>query len=117
MIRDAEGEEKERFEESQKHMIIPDQKPFHKTILVDDQGYYWLRNPEDWTQPYEVRRRYSFKVFSPEGEYLGSAMWPTGNTSSITRGHLLGRKMDEEYGGWRHFVYRITPTEAGFIYP
>lgn len=117
LIREAEGPEKERREEVLKHMIIPNHKPFWKTILVDDQGFYWLRNHEDWTQPAEVRRLWSFKIFSPEGEHLGSATWPTGNISSITRGHLLGRKMDEEFGGYRHFVYRITPAIEGLEYP
>jgi hypothetical protein len=117
MIRQAERQDRERREEILEHLIIPDHKPFWSTILVDDQGYYWLRNQPDWTQPAEVRMLYSFRIFSPEGEYLGSATWPTGNTSSITRGHLLGRKMDEEFGGFRHFVYRITPAVEGLEYP
>ncbi len=118
LIRDAEGEARERREESLKYAIIPDHKPFWITIMVDDLGYYWLRNPWDWTLPSEdMVRLYCFKVFSPEGEYLGSATWPTGNTSSITRGHLLGRHMDEEFGGFRHFVYRIIPTVEGLEYP
>jgi len=117
LIQEAEGPERERREETLKHMIIPDHKPFWKTILVDDQGYYWLLKHEDWTQPPEVRRLWSYKVFSPEGEYLGSATWPTGNASSITRGHLMGRRLDEEIGGYRHFVYRITPAIEGLEYP
>ncbi|MFC1529093.1 6-bladed beta-propeller [Gemmatimonadota bacterium] len=116
-IQNAEGQERERLVVVWQQMVIPDHKPYWRTILVDDQGYYWLRNLYDWTLPTEVMIRvYSYKVFSPEGEYLGSATWPTGNTSSITRGHLLGRKMDEDFGGWRHFVYRITPTVEGLEY-
>jgi len=102
-IQDAEGPQKERLEEARQYTVIPDYKTFWYSFLVDDRGFYWLRNHEDWTQPPEVRRQLSYKVFSPEGEYLGAATWPS-------------RVADEETGGYRYFVYRITPAVEGLEY-
>ena len=76
-IQDTEGSEREVVEEMWRYTVIPDFKSYWSSLLVDDQGFYWLRNHDDWTQPAEIRRQWSYKVFSPEGEYLGSATWPS----------------------------------------
>ncbi|MFC1529094.1 6-bladed beta-propeller [Gemmatimonadota bacterium] len=115
LIQNSESPQKERLEENWQFTVIPDYKSFWYSFLVDDQGFHWLRNHDDWTQPAEVRRQYSYKVYSPEGEYLGSATWPS-RVASITRGHFLGRQLDEETDGYRYFVYRITPAVEGLEY-
>ena len=115
MIENAVGRRRESFEETWENTVIPDHKSFWSTVPVDDYGFHWLRDYDDWTQPREARQ-WSHKVYNPEGEYLGSSTWPL-HVASITRGHFVGRTLDEESGGYRYPVYRIRPAVEGLSYP
>lgn len=114
-VQNADGPVKERIEESWQYTTIPEFKSHWSSLLVDDQGFYWLMEHDDLTQPLEIRRQASYKVFSPEGEYLGSATWPS-RVASISRGHFMGRQIDEETYGYRYIVYRIQPVVEGLEY-
>ncbi len=115
-ILNAEGDTKDHLEESWQYTVIPDQKGLWESVLVDDQGFHWLRYHTNWLLPEEERGLWSYMVFSPEGEYLGSVTWP-GHICSISRGHYLWRNIDEETGGYRYVVYDTRPTVEGLEYP
>jgi len=57
-----------------------------------------------------------FRVISPEGEYLGDTKWPIPD-GSLSRGHFLTVRYDEETGEEFFEVYRIESNSRGFIYP
>ncbi len=115
-IQELEGSNRDHYEEQWQNTTIPDQKSLWDGVLVDDQGFHWFQYHEDWLLPAEERGLWSYMVFSPEGEYLGSVTWP-GHICSISRGHYLWRRIDEETDGYRYVVYRIRPMVEGLEYP
>jgi len=90
--------------------------PLWSGISIDDSGFLWLGRPLryiDW-EP-EQTRTYSYRILSPDGEYLGDTTRPHAGT--LSRGHLLTRQEDEETGEVTRIVYRIVPIPEDLIYP
>jgi hypothetical protein len=89
-------------------------RAFWNDIQTDDYGYIWLLYPY---YPILVEETgFVFRVISPEGEYLGDTKWPI-PFGSLSRGHLLTVRNDEETGEEFLEVYRIESNSRGFIYP
>ena len=59
----------------------------------------------------------SFRILSPEGEYLGRTSRPKGSWVKVARGHLMLTTYDAETGAPRLEVYEITPAVSGLKYP
>jgi hypothetical protein len=115
-IPELEGSSRDHFEEQWQNTTIPDKKNLWERVLVDDQGFLWFRYHVNWLLPEEERSLWAHMVFSPEGEYLGSVTWP-GHLCSISRGHYIWRRLDEETDGYRYVVYRLRPAVEGLEYP
>jgi len=93
---------------------IPETKGYWCRLLVDEAGFIWAQKP----YPYyldEYPERSTYLIFSPEGEYLGITIVPT-NSGTVSRGHFLATRWDEETGTTRLIVYRITPAVTGLEY-
>ncbi len=103
-------------QERWEHTIIPEFKSLWDDLIVDDFSFYWLRDQQwDWSLENPSDTPWTFRIYSPEGEYLGSATWPV-HVASLTRSHLIGRQRVESTGGYRYVVYRIVPAVAGLDY-
>jgi hypothetical protein len=89
-------------------------KAFWNDIQTDDYGYIWLLYPTQYRLLEETG--FVFRVISPEGEYLGDTKWPIPD-GSLSRGHFLTVRYDEETGEQFIEVYRIESNSRGFIYP
>ena len=57
-----------------------------------------------------------YRVFSPEGEYLGDTEWIAAE-ATVSRGHLLSVQENEETGELDLIVYQIRPAVSGLKYP
>jgi len=86
-------------------------------LHIDEGGYLWLRLPdfEDWVPGGGA---VSYRIVSPEGEYLGITTVPPGSGfRKPAHGRLLVKQSDPETGGVSFRVYRIRPRADGFHYP
>jgi hypothetical protein len=69
---------------------IPEYLPAYQGLLVDDEGYLWV---EGYRLPWENRPHW--KVFDPDGRWLGTVETPVGlRPYQIGRDFLLGRHRD-----------------------
>jgi len=94
---------------------IPDTKDHWTDVLVDDAGFIWLECMPDYTVE-SSERTATYMVLSPEGEYLGSTAWPL-SSGTLSHGHFLGFRTDEDTGETIGTVFRILPAVAGLTYP
>ncbi len=95
-------------------------KAFWSDVEVDDHGFFWL--PQSLTSMVILGANYSFRLLSPEGEYLGMTTRPIGSSSIssnaiVSQGRLLVLEEDPESGEILPVIYRITPAVRGLRYP
>ena len=95
------------------HSIFPEFKSFWTSTIVDDFGFYWLSRHYD---PTTEESHPSYRILSPEGEYLGDTSWPSYGVR-ISRGYLLAPVQNEETGEIEYLVYTIVPAVEGLKYP
>ena len=96
----------------------PITRPFWRRIDVDDLGYIWMEVYETATERQERGGQPLYRVFSPEGEYLGQVRVPFYIAAwSFNKGHLLIIRTDNETGEYLLTVYRLHPTNSELIYP
>jgi hypothetical protein len=106
---------------------MPEERPPWSYVGLDDAGYWWLRIQEEvdpWTSGDQA---YSYRLLSPEGEYLGTTRAPPTHLEdlilrnlfpvSVTKGCFLTMETDSETGETLLNVYRLVPAAAGFRYP
>ncbi len=116
-IESASGEQGKALLQGWKdNVIIPGIKSYWASVLVDDTGYSWLQYHIDYASYINGSNTPTFRVLSPEGEYLGDATWPS-PMANISHGHLLTIFEDEETGQRTLVVYKIVPTVSGLEFP
>ena len=102
---------------------FPETMAFSADIEVEDNGYIWVKVPKYPTAIAEHLDT-TWRVISPEGEYLGNTSRPEDNLRNppgswrkLFNGRLLIIHEDEETGEWLPTVYRIQPIPRGLSYP
>jgi len=107
---------KEITEAQKANADFPEYKAFWGEIRLDDMGYYWLRDLSRYPTSVERTDWEGYRVFSPEGEYLGRVDLPT-TMVSICQSCVLTIQEDEETGGNEFIVYDLKPLVRGLRYP
>jgi len=98
---------------------FPETVAFCSKIEIEDNGYIWVRVPQ-YPRGVASDLNTTWRVFSPEGEYLGCTVRPKGilaNDRSIYNGRLLIMRSDSITGEWLPTVYRVVPVHEGLPYP
>jgi len=103
-------------ESRKKHAAIPNEKTYWSSVVADDYGYHWLAYHTDYSIEDPADRKRSYRLLSPEGEYLGDVQYPEGY-GQISQGYFLTSREDEETGEILQVVYRLKPAVEGFTYP
>jgi len=107
---------KASYERSIENVQFAGTKSYWTEIYIDDSGYHWLRKHPTYDASLDEYQTESFRVLSPDGEYLGDATLPEGMVS-ICQDRVLTIQQDEETGGQDFIVYRIIPIIAGMEFP
>jgi hypothetical protein len=94
-----------------------DPKAFWSDAFPDDYGYIWAEYARtQFRFATDTQSKPSFRVFSPEGEYLGDTEWVS-DGSNVSWGHLLTIQTDVNSGGLDLVVYLIRSVVEGLEYP
>ncbi|MFC1529104.1 6-bladed beta-propeller [Gemmatimonadota bacterium] len=101
-------------EEQKRVAEIPEYKGYWCQIMVDEAGFIWARKPHAYYMD-EYPAGSTYLIFSPEGEYLGDTLLPTGS-GTVSRGHFLAIRRDADTGVTRLVVYRIHSAVSGLSY-
>jgi len=98
------------------HITYCDPKAWWDEIVVEENGFIWAGYPGYTHQAFTHSGvvEYRYRVFSPEGEYLGDTVLPDGG--SISSGHLIAFETNDETQELECFIYRIQPAVAGLNY-
>ena len=92
-------------------------KAFWFSAYPDEDGYIWaMRAANIFARSPDSPISAIYRVFSPEGEYLGETEW-IATEATVSRGHLLTVQENEETGELELIVYQIRPTVEGLKYP
>jgi hypothetical protein len=115
-LRTARNERGRNFVQRQLDIMeIPEAKDYWSNVHIDEYGYIWAGEPIImYLLPEEGRL---FRVFSPEGEYLGTTLWEEHLWGRASRGHFLTIVRDPDSGESVPTVYRIRPAVRGLKYP
>ena len=101
-----------------KYSVIPATKSFCDLVMIDEMGYYWLRRHNQDNPGVIINFDPTYRVLSPDGEYLGDTILPhLFLGASITRGHLITPVVSEETESVEYVIYRIKPAISGFKFP
>jgi hypothetical protein len=84
--------------------------------MIDDAGYLYLSLREYRAGPSGPAPT-TYRVLSPQGEYLGLTTHPAGSGAGIMGGRLLINGSDMETGYYAYSVYEIRSAIPGFAYP
>ncbi len=108
----AADDRQRRSIQERMNLPIPREKDYWSGVYSDETGFLWTQNPGDrWNFELAAQR---FRIFSPEGEYLGDQHLPEFDTGygalQLSRGHLLLRYLDRETGAPVVEVYRLRPA-------
>jgi len=96
-------------------MEIPAFKDYWSDVDLDEYGYIWAQEP---TVVYHRPENGQLsRVFSPDGEYLGTTLCDGLIGGRPSRGHYLTIIRDPESGERVPTVYRIHPAVRGLKYP
>jgi hypothetical protein len=117
-IIDAEGDRDQALAKKYLELVeFCDPKAFWFSAFPDDYGYIWAMYPKNlFAYSPDSPPTSSFRVFSPEGEYLGDTEW-IATDATVSRGHLLTTQENEETGELDLIVYRINSVAEDFKYP
>ncbi|MFC1529176.1 6-bladed beta-propeller [Gemmatimonadota bacterium] len=115
MAGDASEDEQEALASAVRQFPFADEKAFWSAVEFDDTGYFWLGLSVLPRMGYGGT--YDHLVLSPEGEYLGNTIRPTGSNSSVSHGRLYVLEEDPDSGEILPTIYRIRSAVDGFIYP
>lgn len=92
-------------------------KGFAAYGFPEPSGHLWLLVPSPAPTTYATPTRARYRVFDPEGVYLGDTTWPAVFQGRVVNGRLLAITLDEESGERLPVVYRIRPAVDGLGYP
>ena len=120
MIENTISEEIRRAREERLESItFPHEKDFWFEIAVDEFGYIWASKPPGSydTPPWDR----SYRVITPEGEYLGDTCPPEqpGISGNIyfSQGFLICSYIAQDSGAPVVEIFRILPAVEGLRYP
>jgi hypothetical protein len=118
-IRTAPNEDLEEYYRFyRRSMEFSDPKSHWSFMLVDDAGFIWLEGHEDYLRGEEEEDIRTYRLVSPEGEYLGKVTWPVRRLAlGVSNGYLLGFEEDEETGEIDYIIYRARVNVDGLAYP
>ena len=102
-------------EEQLKRVEFQDPKAFWLVIQLDSHGYTWAIKPEYLVPHSQEVMPPVFRIFSPEGVYLGDTEAPI--NANIHGRYLVARLVSESTGEEDYVVYRPVPLPVGFVYP
>ncbi len=95
----------------------PEAKAHWTTVDVDDDGFIWLRLPDLAIYHRSEQVSISYRIVSPEGEYLGITTIPEASWARPTRGRLLTKQLDPSSGVELLCSYGIRPLVRDLEYP
>lgn len=107
---------REFYVDYERYSTIPKVKSYWKEIIVDDAGYYWIKRHYDFQEYDRDRESISYRVLSPQGEYLGDTNWPFPQ-ANVSNGFLSARQDDDSTSVTHYIIYKIHSTIEGFNYP
>ena len=96
---------------------MPQAKAPWTEVEIDDSGFIWLLMPLPSLMAASDDTTRSFRIISPEGEYLGITTRPKGGAQSLAYGKILLQTTDPETSEHLLMVYRIHPAVEGLEYP
>ncbi|MFC1499781.1 6-bladed beta-propeller [Candidatus Zixiibacteriota bacterium] len=108
---------KPMFEAQLAHLPNAAVKAPWRDIEVDDAGFFWLKYPTTMLGPSSMDSVATYRVLSPQGEYLGVSTTPFGNLPRISHGMLLVSHMNPETDEQTLVAYAIRPIVRGLDYP
>ncbi len=106
---------REIMEAQAQNMPFAEHKAFWSLVEIDNEGYFWLDT--GLLPALMVSDIHTYRILSPDGEYLGDTTRPFMLGSSISRGRLLILEEDPDTGEFIPTIYRIHSAIDGFIYP
>jgi hypothetical protein len=120
ILRELEQEDDEMMramhEARAEQIFFPEAKAHWTTVHLDGSGFVWLLMPDlrDFTSG---DMSVTYRIVSPDGEYLGLTTVPSGNFRRVERGRLLLIRTDPETDAEELLVFAISPRVAGLQYP
>jgi len=106
---------KQMYESQAENMQFADYKSFWGMAEIDSDGYFWLDT--SLAGALGAGETHTYRLLSPEGEYLGDTTRPFKSGSSVSHGRFLILEEDPESGEIVPTVYRIRSAVAGLKYP
>jgi hypothetical protein len=99
---------------------VPDRKPVYARVLVDDEGFLWVREHQDMIgylrSAWDIDRDgepEDWWIFDPDGRWLGSVTIPARlRVLGVQDGFLIAIAFDE-YGVERLQLHRLIRNDAG----
>ncbi len=116
-IEQQEGNMRQELQQHLDNMQFPEFQPFWTSLMVDDYGYFWVLTPGVSLGRYELQEGLYYRIFNPEGEYLGVTLSPPVWYASVCHGHFVSTYYNGEAGRYELVSYRIVPAVAGLKYP
>ena len=113
----APGVMKQAYQSQIEHLHMPQAKAPWTEVEIDDSGFIWLLMPLPSLMAASDDTTRSFRIISPEGEYLGITTRPKGGAQSLAYGKILLQTTDPETSEHLLMVYRIHPAVEGLEYP
>ncbi|MFC1529101.1 6-bladed beta-propeller [Gemmatimonadota bacterium] len=104
------------------NFVYADPKAYWYGMYIDSNDYVWLQIPDIGGRVPHQNHQHSYRVLSPEGEYLGDTLWPVslqpaGIGPEIVDDLLLTIVVDEETEERVPTMYRIIPIARDLDFP
>ncbi len=106
---------REIMEAQAERMPFAEYKAFWSLVEIDSEGYFWLDT--GLLPALMVSDIHTYRILSPDGEYLGDTTRAYMQGSSISQGRLLILEEDPDTGEFIPTIYRIRPVVDGLKYP
>lgn len=111
------GPMKVHFTAELENLQFPSSKAFWSTMEIDEKGYLWLQMPtQEFFHLSDSWAGIGYRVFSPDGEYLGVTRRPRGFRTRVSGGKLLVIDLEEDTGASTLKVYQIHSLVEGNNY-
>ncbi|MFC1529220.1 6-bladed beta-propeller [Gemmatimonadota bacterium] len=96
---------------------LGDMRAYWKSIEIDDRHFIWLEVAEHYAERADGGAGRKFRVFSPNGEYLGITRRPTETPGSgISNGHFITIEVHQDSGMYIVKAYQMTSAIGEFAY-
>ncbi|MFC1559348.1 6-bladed beta-propeller [Gemmatimonadota bacterium] len=108
-------EQKEFYRDYEALEALPDFKSFWAYASIDDRGFIWLQEHDEYNPESQDRSSSKYRVLDPQGEYLGNVELPS-QQGYIHNGHFLASETDQDSGQTIYTVYRMNTNVSEFEY-